>query len=144
MRKSIAWMMLASALVFGGYRVWDRNTVPPVPVVIEQPVALPPVVQAPEPVPAPESAPIKPSRKKHGAKARHRQRNAQDPVLAPTTSASLAPHPAARDPPAALPVSCATIRWYAANAPAEGKALAATYHPTAAQIAAVKACLRGG
>lgn len=159
MRKTIAWLMLFSVLGFGGYRIWDRNTQPAAPVAIEQvqPAPAPSIVQAPEPV--------KPVAKKRRHRAdpptareqdprpsigipRSKGKNAQAPAPAPTYSLRTRgiriakPREQSADN-GALPVSCATVRWYAQNNRVAGEKLAAQFHPNAAQIAAAKACLKG-
>lgn len=159
MRK-LAWLLLILMLAFGGYRIWDRNaiTVPPEPVAIEQvqpiPEPLPPVVQpAPAPAPVakpaqrrPRAEPVRPSEPPKGGKPKAKAKPAPEPAVAPPRAAPARTNHVDRggadNGASSLPVSCATIRWYASNAPALGRKLAATYNPTAAQIAAANACLK--
>lgn len=162
MKKLIVWLLIVGALGFGGYRIWDRNTHRPAPVAIEMQtcapgVALPCRAAAPAPVPpavappvehkAPhvaKPAPHKPVPPKGGGKAKPRPHTALVPAAAPARPASDAKFPRGADAGSSvLPVSCEKVRWYAENAPRLGKALAAAYHPTAAQLAAAKACLKG-
>lgn len=157
MKKIIAWLLLAGMLGFGSYRIWDRNMQPPAPVASEQvqPAPVPPVVEAPVKAPAPTAkpaphkprvAPVQPPEPPKGGKAKSRPKAAPAPGSAPTRPHHVdQPFPRGADNGAStLPVSCATVRWYANNAPAIGEKLAATYNPTAAQIAAAKACLKKG
>lgn len=141
MRK-LAWILLALVLTFGGYRVYDRNTQPVAPPEIVQTVEqpAPPVVQAPVPAPkakpAPRPAPQGKRTPRPVPKAKPRPKT---PPVAPAAPDSKFPRGAANG---ALPVSCATVRWYAAHAPGLGQRMAAAYNPTAEQIAAAKACLK--
>lgn len=156
MRK-FAWLLLALMLVFGGYRVWDRNTQPallmePPAVVQTVPAPEPPVVQPPQAPEPPKAGPRPAGKRPPAASPREPRPKAapagkKAPVAAPAPAPKAPPpvdkpYPRAASAEAALPVSCATVRWYAKHAPALGQSLADRYHPTAAQLAAAEACLK--
>lgn len=142
----LAWLLLIVVLAFGGYRVWDRNAHPVAiqPPAITQPIETPtpPVVQAPAPEPRARPAPRRPQPPKAPpGKPKIKPKPKAPPAATPPAAPdSKFPRGAANG--ASLPVSCATVRWYAKYAPALGQKLSAAYHPTAEQITAAKACLK--
>ncbi len=93
---------------------------------------LPPaaIAKVVKPIPARESVPATPRKKQSTFPARERVQPAQKK---PATSQD-----------GKLPVSCATVRWYAAHMPQSVlDALEKKYKPTAAQKKAAQACLNG-